>query len=78
MQIARKCKSFIEDQGHAVIAMTWRVDDLSLQAKPREEFSALFHPQTDTVIRPDLNIGMVFCLEKFPINDKGAKRDGIT
>lgn len=60
MQIACKCKAFIEDQGNAVVAVPRGVDDLSLQADSREEFSALAYPQEDTVIRCNRQIGIVF------------------
>ena len=30
MEIASKCVAFIEDQGHAVIAVTGRVEDLAV------------------------------------------------
>ena len=33
MEISREREAFVEDKCHAVIAVTWRVEDLSIESK---------------------------------------------
>ena len=56
MQVPGTCESFIQNQGHAVIAVTGRVDDFSAKSDAQQEFAALFQLQDEIVVLPDLQV----------------------
>src|SRR6185503_3082073 len=62
---SRERKAFIDDQCHAIVAVTRRVEDLSVDSKAGKEFSAVFQFQDEVIVLLDLNIGMGFCFEEF-------------
>ena len=72
VEIAGKCKAFVEDQRYTVIAVSRRVEDLSVQANPGKKFSAVFHLQHEIVILCNGNVGKFLAFEEF-----GEGRDEV-
>src|SRR5215208_3474053 len=56
MQVPCKCKTFIQEQCYAIVAVTWRVEDLPVQAKAGKKGSAVFHFQRQVIILCDRHI----------------------
>ncbi len=63
MQVTCEGETFVEDQGHAVVAMSWRGDDLSSNSNAVKKFPAVFEFQNQIVILGDRNVGQVLSLE---------------
>ena len=64
VQISRKRVAFIEDEGHAIVAMTRCMKDFSMQANIREELSAVFQFQNEIVVLCNGKVGKVLPFEK--------------
>ena len=63
VKVACKCIAFVEDQGHAVIAVTGRVQKLPIQPEPGQESTAVFQPQVQVVRWLDFQIGQGLAFE---------------
>lgn len=63
VKVACKCIAFVEDQGHAVIAVTGRVQKLPIQPEPGQESTAVFQPQVQVVRFLDFQIWKGFSFE---------------
>ena len=56
MQISGEREAFIQEQCHAIVTVTWRVEDLPVQAKAGKKGSAVFHFQRQVIILCDRHI----------------------
>ena len=65
MQITGKGKAFVKDEGHAVVAVTGRVQDFPVQSDTGQKFPAVFHFQNDMTVLGDGSVGKFLAFEKF-------------
>lgn len=63
VKVACKRIAFVEDQGHAVIAVTGRVQQLPIQPDPGQKSTAVFQPQDQVARWLDFQIGQGFACE---------------
>ena len=75
MQVSGKYEAFIQDQRHAIITMTWCVDDLSVQAKAGKKCSAVLQLQGQVIILCDRHIREVLPGKKI---SKGSDEINLT
>ena len=64
-QVTGEGKALVEEDGHAIVAVTWRGNDLSGDPNVRQKFPAVFEFQNQIVTLCDLNVGKVLAFEEF-------------
>ena len=65
MKITGEGKTFVKDEGHAVVAVTRRVQDFPVQSDAGKKFPAVFHFQNDITVLCDGDVGKLLAFEKF-------------
>lgn len=64
MQISREGKTFIEDQGNAVITVTGSVQDLAIKSQACQELATICAFHIDVIFRLDFLKGIFFGFEE--------------
>src|SRR5690349_6829583 len=65
MKITGEGKTFVKNECHAVIAVTWSVKDFPIQPDTGKKFPAFFHFQNEISLLCNRNVGKLLAFEKF-------------